>query len=85
MGDATLVRSERWTDPNRRSSRDTGCVRWSELSVVAVLMVRGGTALAALVQPPLKDHGNLRYELYAEVEGLHAHRKNWLDTASLEG
>ncbi|MCI0400715.1 MAG: antibiotic biosynthesis monooxygenase [Gammaproteobacteria bacterium] len=44
----------------------------SELSVVAVLMVREGTdqelrgVLAALVPPSLKDHGNLRYELYAD-------------------
>lgn len=44
----------------------------SELSIVAVLMVREGTedemrgALAALVPPSLKDHGNLRYELYAD-------------------
>lgn len=44
----------------------------SELSLVAVLMVREGTedemrgALAALVPPSRKGHGNLRYELYAD-------------------
>ena len=44
----------------------------SELSIVAVLMVREGTedemrdALAALVPPSRKDQGNLRYELYAD-------------------
>jgi quinol monooxygenase YgiN len=44
----------------------------SELSVVAILMVREGTedemrgALAALVPPSRTDQGNLRYEMYAD-------------------
>ena len=44
----------------------------NELSIVAVVTLREGaeyelrSALAALVAPPLKDPGYLRYEMYAD-------------------
>lgn len=62
----------------------------NELSVVAILKVREGTEnemrgiLSALVPLSRKDHGNLRYELFADQADLRRFIlvQRWADVAS---